>query len=410
MSHESEDSDSMIMSMRDWRQALKSPPTYRIGNRTVRIQTKFLSIFILMCVLVIFFRYCSLSRYDRDHNSHSAKLFHGNPYVGNNIIYADITSKRYNSTYPLTKPRRTPEGLTYRIAVVSDLDTNSRSKDDLNLWVSYLQKGYLIWNPSLNSVRVFWDKKYMELRSTLSQAGRGMELSELIVFNGKLYAMDDRTGVVYEILGNTAVPWVILTDGDGKSAKGFKSEWSTIKNQKLIVGGLGKEWTNSKGDIINYDPEWIKSVTPSGEITHINWRDNYTKLRQFLGVSYPGYMIHESAAWSEIHRRWFFLPRRFSKEPYHEETDELMGTNLLITCDEQFNDIKVSKIGEAYPSHGFSSFKFIPGSEDEVIIAIKSEELKGSVATYVTAFKIDGKVLLPETKIDDNKFEGIEFI
>ena len=58
----------------------------------------------------------------------------------------------------------------------------------------------------------------------------------------------------------------------------------------------------------------------------------------------------------------------------------------------------------------FSSFKFIPGSEDEAVIALKSEEIKGSVATYVTAFKIDGKILMPETKISDIKYEGIEFI
>ena len=47
-----------------------------------------------------------------------------------------------------------------------------------------------------------------------------MELSELVVFNGHLYSVDDRTGVVYRIEGNQAVPWVILPDGDGSVAKG----------------------------------------------------------------------------------------------------------------------------------------------------------------------------------------------
>lgn len=47
-----------------------------------------------------------------------------------------------------------------------------------------------------------------------------MELSELVVFNGHLYTVDDRTGVVYRIEGNQAVPWVILPDGDGSVSKG----------------------------------------------------------------------------------------------------------------------------------------------------------------------------------------------
>lgn len=47
-----------------------------------------------------------------------------------------------------------------------------------------------------------------------------MELSELVAFNGHLYSVDDRTGVVYRIEGNQAVPWVILTDGDGSVSKG----------------------------------------------------------------------------------------------------------------------------------------------------------------------------------------------
>lgn len=47
-----------------------------------------------------------------------------------------------------------------------------------------------------------------------------MELSELVVFNGHLYTVDDHTGVVYRIEDNKAVPWVILPDGDGTVSKG----------------------------------------------------------------------------------------------------------------------------------------------------------------------------------------------
>ena len=45
-----------------------------------------------------------------------------------------------------------------------------------------------------------------------------------------------------------------------------------------------------------------------------------------------------------------------------------------------------------------------------MIIALKSEELEGKIATYVMVFNIDGTILFPETKIGDLKFEGIEFV
>ena len=63
-----------------------------------------------------------------------------------------------------------------------------------------------------------------QLKSSLSNGGRGMELSELVVFNGKLYSVDDRTGVVYQIENGKVFPWLILPDGNGQETKGFKSE------------------------------------------------------------------------------------------------------------------------------------------------------------------------------------------
>lgn len=44
------------------------------------------------------------------------------------------------------------------------------------------------------------------------------------------------------------------------------------------------------------------------------------------------------------------------------------------------------------------------------MVALKSEEDGGKIATYIMAFTLDGRILLPETKIGDVKYEGIEFI
>jgi soluble calcium-activated nucleotidase 1 len=59
---------------------------------------------------------------------------------------------------------------------------------------------------------------------------------------------------------------------------------------------------------------------------------------------------------------------------------------------------------------GYSSFKFIPGTEDRIIVALKSEEVSGKVASYVTVFTLDGKILLKDIKIGNVKYEGIEFV
>lgn len=126
---------------------------------------------------------------------------------------------QYNDTYPLSPPEHTPQGTRYRIGVIADLDTNSRSEQKMT-WISYMRRGYLLVSQSGDKVAVEWDPDKVVLQSHMSEKGRGMELSELVAFNGKLYSVDDRTGIVYNIDGNKAVPWVILTDGDGSVAKG----------------------------------------------------------------------------------------------------------------------------------------------------------------------------------------------
>ncbi|XP_070249935.1 soluble calcium-activated nucleotidase 1 isoform X3 [Myotis yumanensis] len=305
--------------------------------------------------------------------------------------------------------KRTSGGTRYRIAVIADLDTDSKAREE-NTWFSYLQKGYLTLSHSGDQVTVEWDPGHKVLESHLAEKGRGMELSDLVVFNGKLYSVDDRTGVVYRIEGNTPVPWVILSDGDGTVGKGFKAEWLAVKDERLYVGGLGKEWTTTTGEVVNENPEWVKVVGFRGSVHHENWVASYNALRAAAGIHPPGYLIHESACWSDALRRWFFLPRRASHERYSERDDERKGTNLLLSASADFGAIAVRRVGEAVPTHGFSSFKFVPNTDDQVIVALKSEEDGGKVATYIMAFTLDGRFLLPETKVGNVKYEGIEFI
>lgn len=73
-------------------------------------------------------------------------------------------------------------------------DPDENSKLDSVTWGSFLKTGTLTVH-SDRTISVEWDKTMIELKSHISEKGRGVELSELIVFNGKLYTIDDRSGI-----------------------------------------------------------------------------------------------------------------------------------------------------------------------------------------------------------------------
>lgn len=69
------------------------------------------------------------------------------------------------------------------------------------------------------------------------------------------------------------------------------------------------------------------------------------------------------------------------------------------------------------PLRGFSSVKFLPGSNDRVLIALKSEENSelDRQTTYLTVFGMgpsgEWRVLLEETELPHAaKFEGLEVL
>lgn len=175
--YELEDS-KMRGSFREWRKALPTSSTYRVGN-TVRIQPQFLFLIIVTGVcLSIFFYYnwCSSS---------------------NDTRFRWIAPTRlYNYTYPLSKPFRSGDVISYRIGIVADLDTNSKGERP-HTFISYLKKGFLSYDTAKEYATVLWDTRpTMVLSSTYSHKGRGMELSELIVYDGRLLTFDDRSGMV----------------------------------------------------------------------------------------------------------------------------------------------------------------------------------------------------------------------
>jgi len=320
----------------------------------------------------------------------------------------------------------------FRFALVTDLDQMSLSRDARKpTWISKLKLGKLHQTGKIFSVE--FDEGEIILETHLGEAGRGLELSELVSWQGRLWTFDDRSGVAFEIIrdkiptneNNNAdvkynyrcVPRYILTEGDGiESAKGQKTEWATVKDGKLYVGSFGKEFVKN-GHVTSRWNMWINVIDENGKITHEDWTDKYNLLREATGASYPGYMVHEAIHWDPHTRQWYVLPRRVSSEPYDEKLDEKRGSNMLLIVDENWKFVKVVRVGDIIPERGYSSFKFVPGSTGTIIAALKSEEDEdkqtgqATQATYFTVFDLKGNELLPQTQIPGrHKYEGIEFL
>ena len=121
---------------------------------------------------------------------------------------------------------------------------------------------------------------------------------------------------------------------------------------------------------------WITIMDNHGEFRRINWAKQYNFVRKELGCQSPGYVMHEAIRWSPHMRKWVFMPRRISREVYDDKLDEKRGSNTVIIVDETFNEAKIVRVKMASKDglHGFSSFAFVPGTNDSHAIALRSVE------------------------------------
>lgn len=307
----------------------------------------------------------------------------------------------------------------YVFAVVADLDRQSKVeglKPKEAAWRSFFKKGTL--QKTASGWEIDWAND-IELTTRLGEDGRGLELSELIAWQGGLYTFDDRSGVVFELSrAHQCIPRYVLMEGDGATTKGQKTEWATVKDGDLYVGSFGKLYTNQAGEVTSTNNMWVSIIRPSGRVDHEDWTRRYQYMQEVTGSVHPGYMIHEAIHWDAATRQWFVLPRRVSAEPFDEKKDEVMGSNLVLVFNEDVTELaRQFSVGPQVPTHGWSSFKFVPWTSNKVIIALRSMEIEdkatgaGEQATFVTIFGIDGEVFLEEQMIPGaHKFEGIEFI
>lgn len=183
---------------------------------------------------------------------------------------------------------------TFHFAAVTDLDKLSVVKDSNKpLFRSTLLPGVLTRDDATNKYSIKFEQ-HRTLVSQHNEAGRGMELSELTIYKNRLLSFDDRTGTVYELLSSEdgsdsfAVPRFVITEGDGDTDKGMKWEWATIKNNELILGSMGKEFTNSAGEIENTNNLWVAVLNERGELRREDWKSKFDFVRSLVGALPPG--------------------------------------------------------------------------------------------------------------------------
>mmetsp|Transcript_7488 Transcript_7488/g.21875 ORF Transcript_7488/g.21875 Transcript_7488/m.21875 type:complete len:616 (+) Transcript_7488:217-2064(+) len=272
-----------------------------------------------------------------------------------------------------------------------------------------------------------------EVRTRHNEAGRGAEYSDLILYQERLFTMDDRTGGLIEILNSDdgtssrVIPRTVFMEGDGMASdKGMKWEWSAIKDGELYLGSIGKEYTNRDGSIRSLAPLWVVIISPNGQVRRENWTSKYDYVRKVMHAQYPGYLVQEAVRWSDHLQKWVFLPRRISKHEYVAAVDERLGSNKIVLVNEDFTDstvIQVDYHDSEAGLRGFAAFSFVPNSNDHHALIVRSveEDCAGETLdelwknckqrTFLSVLDITtGNILMEEVAFDEKfKFEGIEF-
>lgn len=314
----------------------------------------------------------------------------------------------------------------WKFVAIADLDKKSALKTSKKpAFHSLLQ--HAILRRSADGVYSVDFGEMTRLVTAYGEAGRGAEFSELAWHRGKLLTFDDRSGIVFEVPQEAyaggaptnadigVLPRYIVLEGDASVAKGQKIEWATVKDGVLHIGSFAKEWTSGDGQTVLHNRTlWVATIDAEGRLAHMDWEPQFAAIRHALGAGRPGYIILEALEWCSERREWFALPRRVSKLPYEEEADETRGANMVVVADEAFNAVRTFEVGTLISERGFSSFKFVPGTACDIVVALKTEECeaKGTQASYVSVLNLlDGKVLLPDMQLPHaSKFEGLAII
>eukprot|EP01083_Nonionella_stella_P087378 243091_1 len=245
--------------------------------------------------------------------------------------------------------------------------------------------------------------------------------------------------------------------------KGYKIEWMTYKSPDgLYFGSNSTEWTDFKSQKVTPGNSWVGQMGKK-EVKTMDWTDKYNAMRSAVGAVFPGWMNIECIIWSDVHKSWFVLPRYLCVTAGFDSSFASYGCHVLLIVSEDGKDvryvhIKLSKAetdevisiddakedaehdfdgakklavvtsddldkGELQGikkdvakslfyakngAKGFSCARFVPGTKDKVILAVRTLETEKGMSSSLCVFDIDGTVFMEEYDFKGNrKYEGL---
>ena len=161
-----------------------------------------------------------------------------------------------------------------RFAVVADMDKGTRGEKHWFHTVLKIGTLHALASSQNNSAnvshgtpqfRIQWEQD-IPLKSRFANKNRGLELSDLALWEGSLWSICDSTGILYELVPKRKannnvditgsetdkeptcpgylnadfidlVPKLITTDDGGESMLPAKNEWLAVVRDKLYIGG-----------------------------------------------------------------------------------------------------------------------------------------------------------------------------
>jgi hypothetical protein len=170
-----------------------------------------------------------------------------------------------------------------------------------------------------------------EVYSMLNAKNRGLQLTELITYCGKLYSIDKSTGIIYEMDVNKIQPRYLINSGNSRimdsnimpyngnnnfNSKLFIIDWCVVKDGLLYIGSSDNFNNNINNDISTS----IMTLDPYGRIFYLDWYDKYKLLYNAILLYYKYNQIYkiynDVLLYSQNTENWYMFIKVISTDGY----------------------------------------------------------------------------------------------
>ncbi|VDL69351.1 unnamed protein product [Nippostrongylus brasiliensis] len=240
-------------------------------------------------------------------------------------------------------------------------------------------------------------------------------------FEGKQLLVHEKSGKVYEIVGDKAFVRQNLNKPDLQK---IAPKWWTVKDGNLYVGSTGMRQGNNT--------HVVKRVSSDGKVVEdLDWTEEYYRIRKGAGygrpegknVIYERYdvILAELIKSSKFCGMWKWVGDMrdrllfrsiwsFGGLLWSPTPPSTGGARVLLTADADLQNVEVLDIRSASDrTRGFRDFVFLPKTFETVIVALKVTDVPKEDATcFITVLDIFGNVILDDVPIPgDYQFKGL---